>query len=111
MPLFGNEDGRRTMSLVRWGLVPFWANDASIGSKMINARSDTVLTKSAFQRCFVERRVISLENRAQCSSVNRLAFLRLLEGVLPQGSSTCKWSRSKGQGHGHGEPWPVYSYQ
>jgi len=44
---------------VRWGLVPHWAKDVSIGSKMINARAETVNQKSAFktplskQRCLV----------------------------------------------------------
>ncbi len=40
---------------MRWGLVPYWAEDASVGDKMINARSETAAEKPAFreslQRC------------------------------------------------------------
>ena len=40
--------GVRELRVVRWGLVPFWAKDASIGSRLINARAETVATKPAF---------------------------------------------------------------
>ena len=45
----------RTM---RWGLVPFWAKDPSIGSRMINARTETVHEKPAFRRAFATRRCL-----------------------------------------------------
>jgi putative SOS response-associated peptidase YedK len=51
-------DGVRVAEPLQWGLVPNWAKDASIGSKMINARSDTVATKPAFRTAFRERRCI-----------------------------------------------------
>ena len=51
-------DGRRTMGGFRWGLVPFWARDASIGSRMINARAETVRTTSAYSRPFERRRCL-----------------------------------------------------
>ena len=38
------------VAMMRWGLIPFWAKDASIGSKMINARAETVAEKPAFRR-------------------------------------------------------------
>ena len=47
------------LALMRWGLVPSWAKDASIGSRMINARVETVAEKPAYgrllrrQRCLV----------------------------------------------------------
>jgi putative SOS response-associated peptidase YedK len=43
---------------VRWGLVPFWAKDVSIGYRMINARSETVLWKPAFREAFATRRCL-----------------------------------------------------
>jgi putative SOS response-associated peptidase YedK len=38
------EEPKRFGSQMRWGLIPYWAKDASIGFKMINARADTVQT-------------------------------------------------------------------
>jgi putative SOS response-associated peptidase YedK len=52
------DDERRHLSLVRWGLIPFWAKDAKIGSSMINARSDTVAEKPAFKKSFLTRRCL-----------------------------------------------------
>ena len=51
-------DGRRTLSMMRWGLVPFWAKDVKIGAKMINARAETVPTLPAFREAFEARRCL-----------------------------------------------------
>src|SRR5215472_15485192 len=48
----GADDVARELRVVRWGLVPFWAKDPSIGSRMINARVETVDSKPAFRRAF-----------------------------------------------------------
>ncbi len=48
---------RRT-SLMRWGLIPYWAKDPSIGYKLINARSETVGSKPAFREAFKSRRCL-----------------------------------------------------
>jgi putative SOS response-associated peptidase YedK len=54
------EEGKpqRELRLVRWGLVPFWAKNASGGARMINARAETVAVKPAFRRAFAKRRCI-----------------------------------------------------
>jgi len=44
--------------VVRWGLVPSWAKDVSIGSRMINARAETVAEKPAYRRAFAKRRCL-----------------------------------------------------
>jgi putative SOS response-associated peptidase YedK len=49
---------RRTVGWFRWGLVPFWADDPSIGSKMLNARSETAADKPAFRAAFRKRRCL-----------------------------------------------------
>ncbi len=51
------EDGRH-LDYLRWGLVPRWAKDLRIGSKMINARAETVATKNSFRSAFAKRRCI-----------------------------------------------------
>src|SRR5215472_7051314 len=48
----------RELRVVRWGLVPYWAKDVSIGSKMINARAETVSEKPAFRSAFAKRRCL-----------------------------------------------------
>jgi hypothetical protein len=47
---------RGTFSLARWGLIPSWAADASIGYRTINARCETVASKAAFREAFARRR-------------------------------------------------------
>jgi putative SOS response-associated peptidase YedK len=42
-------DRVRRLSLLKWGLVPSWAKDATLSAKMINARSETVAEKPAFR--------------------------------------------------------------
>jgi putative SOS response-associated peptidase YedK len=56
----GLADGQaeRELRVVRWGLVPFWAKDVKIGSRMINARAETVAEKPAFRRAFAKRRCL-----------------------------------------------------
>jgi putative SOS response-associated peptidase YedK len=46
--------------LLRWGLIPSWAKEMSIGTKLINARSETVLEKPAFRAAFRQRRCLIL---------------------------------------------------
>ncbi len=48
----------RDAFLARWGLIPSWAKDPSIGAKMINARSETVTEKPAFKAAFRRRRCL-----------------------------------------------------
>ena len=48
----------RQLRSVRWGLVPSWAKDTSIGSRLINARVETVAEKPAFRKAFAKRRAL-----------------------------------------------------
>ncbi len=52
------EDGGREMVLARWGLIPSWAKDPSVGARMINARSETIADKPAFRAAFRRRRCL-----------------------------------------------------
>src|ERR1700733_8079181 len=52
------KEPRREMSLVRWGLIPSWAKDASVAARMINARSETAATKTAFRDALKSRRCL-----------------------------------------------------
>jgi putative SOS response-associated peptidase YedK len=50
-------DGREATYL-KWGLVPSWAKDTSMGARLINARSETVTEKPAFRQAFTQRRCV-----------------------------------------------------
>ncbi len=55
-----DEDRKRELVMLRWGLVPFWAKDPAIGNKMINARAETVAEKPSYRNAFKHRRCIVL---------------------------------------------------
>ena len=48
----------RELRPLRWGLVPSWAKDPSVGARMINARVETVHEKPAYRRAFAKRRCL-----------------------------------------------------
>lgn len=48
----------RELHLLRWGLVPAWAEDPALGARLINARSETVADKPSFRRAFRQRRCL-----------------------------------------------------
>lgn len=54
----GETPEHREVRTARWGLIPHWAKDPSIGSRMINARMETVAEKPAFRGAFAARRAL-----------------------------------------------------
>ena len=56
----GTDDGKRELVPLRWGLIPSWSKDIKIGSRMINARAETVAEKPAFRSAFKRRRCLIL---------------------------------------------------
>jgi putative SOS response-associated peptidase YedK len=60
-PVAVTRDGTsKLVEWMRWGLIPFWAKDPSIGVKMINARSETLQEKPSFREAFNKRRCLIL---------------------------------------------------
>jgi putative SOS response-associated peptidase YedK len=51
-------DAGRELALFRWGLVPTWAKDPSVGARMINARSETAAEKPSFRSALRQRRCL-----------------------------------------------------
>jgi putative SOS response-associated peptidase YedK len=51
-------DDRRAITTYRWGLIPHWATEAKVASKMFNARAETLTTSPAFRAAFQRRRCI-----------------------------------------------------
>ena len=51
-------DGQKQLAWMRWGLIPRWAKDAAIGSKMINLRAETLEEKPGFRRLLDSKRCL-----------------------------------------------------
>jgi len=51
-------EGERELRMMRWGLIPSWAKDPGIGSRMINARAETVAEKPSYRSAFKKRRCL-----------------------------------------------------
>jgi putative SOS response-associated peptidase YedK len=52
------KEGRRLLSMKKWGLVPSWSKDDKMGSRLINARGETLKDKPSFRNAFRKRRCI-----------------------------------------------------
>jgi len=59
VPVVNNSETRNVL-MMHWGLIPSWAKDASIGQRLINARSETLQEKPSFRRAFNQRRCLIL---------------------------------------------------
>ena len=57
-----SNDDAGVLSYYRWGLIPFWAKDAKIGYRMINAKSETITEKPSFRNPFRRRRCLVLSD-------------------------------------------------
>ena len=58
VPAVVNDGNRNRLGLLRWGLVPPWAEDEKIGARMINARAETLEERPAFRRAYRSKRCI-----------------------------------------------------
>ena len=56
------DDMGRHVKMMKWGLIPNWATDAAIGSKLINARAETLLEKPSFKNLVSNQRCIVLSD-------------------------------------------------
>ncbi len=56
------DDKPYELQMFRWGLIPSWAKEASIGNKMINAKSETVFEKPSFRNLIKKRRCLVISD-------------------------------------------------
>jgi putative SOS response-associated peptidase YedK len=78
-------EGRREAVGLRWGLIPFWAKEPSIGSRLINARAEGLIDKPAFRAAFRRRRCLVpadgfFEWRALAGRRKQPYYVRLASG-------------------------------
>ena len=57
-PVIFHDHNQPVMKLMRWGLIPSWAKDESVGNALINARSETIESRTAFREAFKYRRCL-----------------------------------------------------
>jgi putative SOS response-associated peptidase YedK len=71
---FNPETRERTLDVLRWGLIPFWAKDAKVGYSFINARAEGIDTKPSFRDAFKSRRyIIPTDGFYEWETYDRLA--------------------------------------
>jgi putative SOS response-associated peptidase YedK len=58
IPVVRETEQGRALSMLKWGLIPSWAKDATIGMKLINARGETLAEKPAFRSAYRQRRCL-----------------------------------------------------
>ena len=78
-------DGKNRLDFYTWGLIPSWAKDPSIGSRMINARAETLAEKPSFRSAFRRRRCLVLadgfyEWRSDGGKSKTPMYIRLEDG-------------------------------
>jgi putative SOS response-associated peptidase YedK len=55
---FNPKDGQRSLDMMRWGLIPYWAKDIKVGFANINAKAEGIEKKPAFGKAFERRRCL-----------------------------------------------------
>src|SRR5580704_19798733 len=55
---FDAKERQRSLDVMRWGLIPYWAKDIKIGYSTFNARAEEIDTKPAFREAFRQRRCL-----------------------------------------------------
>lgn len=60
VPVVIRQGGVNSLLMFRWGLIPYWAKDASIGNQLINARAETLEQKPSFRKSLEQRRCLIL---------------------------------------------------
>lgn len=101
IPAVINTGSSNKLGELRWGLVPSWAKDDKIGSKMINARAESLLEKPSFKRLVSSRRCIIpsdgfYEWKAQGSSKQPMRIVMRDEGIFSMAGLYDIWMDPEG---------------
>jgi putative SOS response-associated peptidase YedK len=96
------EKGKRKIVTMKWGLVPHWAKDETIGNKLINARSETVTEKPSFRDSFKKRRCLIIADgfyEWQGSGMKKKPFFICMKDGSPFGMAGLydMWTNASGE--------------
>ena len=84
VPVLFVQEAQRVLEVMRWGLIPPWAKDPAIGSRMINARAETAAQKPSFRSAFRSRRCLLAADGfyewKKVGSVKQPMYIRVDEG-------------------------------
>jgi putative SOS response-associated peptidase YedK len=99
---FNAESGVRSLELLRWGLIPFWSKDPGIGSRMINARAETVAEKPSFRTSFKRKRCLVVADgfyEWQATGGPKQPFYFRFEGGVPFALAGLwdRWEKGEGE--------------
>jgi putative SOS response-associated peptidase YedK len=110
----GDLEPVRQLRTVRWGLVPSWAKDPAIGSRMINARAETVASKPAYRRAFAKRRCLlpadgyyEWYKPGEEKSAKRPYFIHRADGAPLAFAGLYEFWRDQSQPDDHPDAWLV----
>lgn len=100
-----NDSGEKRLAECRWGFLPSWAKDVSIGSRMINARAETVAAKPSFKSAFEKKRCLVIADGfyewQKAGNIKTPVYIHLKSGrpfgfaglynvwTSPMGENTC----------------------
>jgi putative SOS response-associated peptidase YedK len=105
VPVVVQRDDRQRLVRARWGLVPSWADDPSIGTRLINARIETVAERPAFRDALVSRRCLLpadgwYEWRLQPDGSRQAYFLHPADGSIAAFAGLWEsWRDAEGRAH------------
>ena len=100
LTIFAGDDGLPVLKALKWGLVPAWARDRSMGARMINTRSDTLATKDSWEFLLRKRRCLILADgyyEWTSTDKSRTPFFFHLTGHRPFALAGI-WDRWSGDG-------------
>lgn len=96
VPVVMAADGIRSLTMAKWGLLPFWAKDRKLAYRTINARGETVAKKPSFRSSFKSKRCILVADGyyewKRLSKTEKIPHLMRVDGGKPFGMAGL-WSR------------------
>jgi putative SOS response-associated peptidase YedK len=105
---FNPKTEERTLDALRWGLLPHWAKDLKDGSRMINARAETLATQPAFRDAFKARRCIIIP-ASGFYEWQKIGVTKQPYAIVPEGDPlfafAALWENWRDRAAGDGAEW------